>query len=41
MNQPLDVDVLHIGGALLPANWATRLPDKCVPYTSTIVFVVR
>jgi len=41
MNQPLDIDVLHTGGGLLPANWATRLPNKSVPYTSTIVFVVR
>ena len=41
MNQPLDIDVLHTGGGLIPANWATRLPNKSVPYTSTIVFVVR
>ena len=41
MNQPLDIDILHSAGNLLPANWATRLPNKSVPYTSTIVFVVR
>jgi sulfate/thiosulfate-binding protein len=41
MNQPPDIDVLHTGGGLIPANWATRLPNKSVPYTSTIVFVVR
>ena len=41
MNQPLDIDVLQTGGRLIPANWATRLPNKSVPYTSTIVFVVR
>lgn len=41
MNQPLDIDVLHTSGGLIPANWATRLPNKSVPYTSTIVFVVR
>ena len=41
MNQPLDIDVLHTGGGLIPANWATRLPNKSAPYTSTIVFVVR
>lgn len=40
MNQPLDIDVLHTA-KLIPANWATRLPNKSVPYTSTIVFVVR
>ena len=41
MNQPPDIDILHTGGGLIPANWATRLPNKSVPYTSTIVFVVR
>jgi sulfate transport system substrate-binding protein len=41
MNQPPDIDILHTSGGLVPANWATRLPNKSVPYTSTIVFVVR
>src|ERR1700690_3247519 len=41
MNQSLDIDVLHTGVGLIPANWATRLPKKSVPYTSTIVFIVR
>ncbi len=41
MNQPLDIDVLHTDGKLIPENWASRLPNKSVPYTSTIVFVVR
>jgi len=41
MNQPLDIDVLHTTGGLVPANWEPRLPNKSVPYTSTIVFVVR
>lgn len=41
MNQPLDIDVLHTEAKLLPANWADRLPHHSVPYTSTIVFVVR
>ena len=41
MNQALDIDVLHASGGLIPANWAARLPNKSVPYTSTIVFVVR
>src|SRR3984957_18366933 len=40
MNQPLDIDVLH-SVDLIPANWSSRLPNKSVPYTSTIVFVVR
>ena len=41
MNQSLDIDVLHTQGKLIPENWATRLPNHSVPYTSTIVFVVR
>jgi len=41
MNQPLDIDVLSQKGRLLPSNWASRLPNRSVPYTSTIVFVVR
>ena len=41
MNQPTDVDVLFSSGRLIPQNWATRLPGHSVPYTSTIVFVVR
>jgi len=41
MNQPLDIDALHTEGGLIPADWASRLPNHSVPYTSTIVFVVR
>jgi len=41
MNQPLDIDILNTSGRLIPANWSSRLPNKSVPYTSTIVFVVR
>jgi sulfate transport system substrate-binding protein len=41
MNEALDIDLLHAEGKLIPANWAARLPNKSVPYTSTIVFVVR
>jgi sulfate transport system substrate-binding protein len=41
MNQPLDIDVLRTAGRLIPENWAARLPNKSVPYTSTILFVVR
>jgi sulfate transport system substrate-binding protein len=40
MNQPPDIDILRTGN-LIPANWAARLPNRSVPYTSTIVFVVR
>src|ERR1700722_18127289 len=41
MNQPLDIDILDSAGHLIPANWSSRLQNKRVPYTSTIVFVVR
>jgi sulfate/thiosulfate-binding protein len=36
-----DVDALYKQGALIPQNWATRLPSNSAPYTSTIVFLVR
>jgi sulfate transport system substrate-binding protein len=36
-----DIDELYQMGHLIPANWATRLPDRSAPYTSTIVFLVR
>jgi len=41
MNQSLDVDQLFSSARLIPQNWAARLPNHSVPYTSTIVFVVR
>jgi len=40
MNQPTDIDVLT-RGHLVPRLWAPRLPNHSVPFTSTIVFVVR
>jgi len=40
MNQAQDIELLRTG-KLIPQNWATRLPNQSVPYTSTIVFVVR
>lgn len=40
MNGVTDVDQLAHAG-LIPANWQTRLPNASVPYTSTIVFIVR
>ena len=36
----LDLDALAAAG-LIPANWATRLPDNSAPTTSTILFIVR
>jgi sulfate/thiosulfate transport system substrate-binding protein len=41
MNQAPDINILASVGKLLPGNWATRLPNHSVPYTSTILFVVR
>src|ERR1700722_12009407 len=40
-NEAKDIDVLHESEPLLAEGWATRLPNRSVPYTSTIVFVVR
>jgi len=40
LNQPSDIDILQADG-LVPTNWASRLPDHSIPYTSTILFVVR
>jgi sulfate transport system substrate-binding protein len=36
-----DIDALATRGGLIPVNWQTRLPNNSVPYTSTIVFLVR
>ncbi len=41
MNQANDIDILAERGKLIPANWATRLPNNSAPYTSTMVFIVR
>jgi sulfate transport system substrate-binding protein len=41
MNQSTDIDVLAERGGLLPANWATRLPDDSAPTTSVPVILVR
>jgi sulfate/thiosulfate transport system substrate-binding protein len=41
MNQATDIDVLADRGALLPANWATRLPDHSAPTTSVPVILVK
>lgn len=40
MNGVPDVDQLAKVN-LIPTNWATRLPNESVPYTSTILFIVR
>jgi sulfate/thiosulfate transport system substrate-binding protein len=38
---PYDIDALQREAQLLPANWASRLPEHSTPWYSTIVFVVR
>src|SRR6266542_5619847 len=35
-----DVDAIERAGLVRP-SWASRLPDRAAPYTSTIVFLVR
>src|SRR6266542_4650301 len=35
-----DIDAIEKAGLVKP-GWATRLPDRSAPYTSTIVFLVR
>ena len=41
MNQHNDIDMLHTRGGLVPANWATRLPNNASPTTSISVILVR
>lgn len=36
-----DIDALHSKGGLLPVDWQDKLPHRSVPYSSTIVFLVR
>ncbi len=36
-----DIDMIAEKGKLLPADWQERLPHNSVPYTSTIVLLVR
>ncbi|WP_230661392.1 sulfate ABC transporter substrate-binding protein [Psychrobacter sp. I-STPA10] len=40
MNQPPDIDMLVKKG-LVKANWQQDFPNDAVPYTSTMVFLVR
>jgi len=41
MNEAVDIDLLAQRGALVPAHWSARLPDRSAPFTSVTVFVVR
>jgi sulfate/thiosulfate transport system substrate-binding protein len=36
-----DIDALHDNGDLVAADWQKRLPNNSIPYTSTVVFLVR
>lgn len=40
-NQVLDVQILHDRGQLIPADWASRLPNNSSPYYSLPAFLVR
>ena len=41
MNQDTDVDILADRGHLLSPDWRKQFPNNSVPYTSTILFLVR
>ncbi|MBV8660198.1 MAG: sulfate ABC transporter substrate-binding protein [Burkholderiales bacterium] len=41
MNMPPDIDAIHDKSNFLPENWATRLPDNSLPFTSLQVIIVR
>jgi sulfate/thiosulfate-binding protein len=36
-----DIDALAEQAKLVPSNWQGRLPNNSIPYTSTVVFLVR
>jgi sulfate/thiosulfate transport system substrate-binding protein len=38
---PADIDALHDNGDLVVVDWQKRLPNNSIPYTSTVVFLVR
>src|SRR6202000_2723649 len=38
---PAAIDAVTKNADVLPADWRQRLPQSSVPYTSTIVFLVR
>ena len=41
LNQSTDIDAIARSRKLIPANWASLLPNHSAPYTSTIIFLVR
>jgi sulfate transport system substrate-binding protein len=40
-NQALDIDLIADKAQLIPHDWPQRLPEHSVPFTSTILFLVR
>lgn len=38
---PSDIDAIAKLTRKIPADWRTKLPNEAVPYTSTVVFLVR
>jgi len=38
---PSDIDAIARLTGKIPADWRTKLPNNALPYTSTVVFVVR
>ena len=36
-----DIDALHTNGNLVAADWPARFPNRSVPYTSTVLLLVR
>lgn len=41
MNMPPDIDALYDKAKLIPENWASRLPNNSLPFTSLQVLIVR
>jgi sulfate/thiosulfate-binding protein len=41
MNQALDIDLIVEKSKLIAPDWASRLPNHAVPFTSTVLFLVR
>ncbi|PHV10620.1 sulfate ABC transporter substrate-binding protein [Chitinimonas sp. BJB300] len=41
MNMPPDIDALYDKAKLVPENWAARLPNDSLPFTSLQVLIVR
>ena len=41
MNQDTDIDLLAEHGGLVSKDWRAEFPEHSVPYTSTILFLVR